>query len=161
MVIVNKKDGGIRMAVDYREVNMQLESTANQLPYQPTLFQRLGGQRFYAKVDNLWGYHQLRLTDDSSKVTAIITPWGVYRFLACPFGISTAPGEYQARMAHEILQDYYLNGAIVYIDDTVIYGSTVESVLTVLDRILSRMATFNVRLKPSKCSFGMQSIEFL
>ena len=77
---------------------MQLEATANQLPYQRALFQRLEVQRFYAKVDNLWGYHQLRLTDDSSKVTAIITPWGVYRFLACPFGISTAPDEYQARM---------------------------------------------------------------
>ena len=55
LVIVNKKDGGIRMAVDYREVNLQLESTANQLPYQPSLFQRLGGQQFFAKVDNLWG----------------------------------------------------------------------------------------------------------
>jgi len=42
LVFVNKKDGGIRMAVDYHEVNMQLEATANQLPYQPTLFQRLG-----------------------------------------------------------------------------------------------------------------------
>ena len=55
------------------------------------------------KVDNLWGYQQLRLSEDSSKVTAIITPSGVYRFLACPFGISA---EYQARMAHEVLQDY-------------------------------------------------------
>ena len=43
LVIVNKKDGGICMAVDYHEVNMQLEATANQLPYQPNLFQRLGG----------------------------------------------------------------------------------------------------------------------
>ena len=126
--------------MDYREVNMQLEATSNQLPYQPTLFQRLGGQRFYAKVDNLWGYHQLRLTEDSSKVTAIITPWGDYRFLACPFGISTAPGEYQARMAHKILQDYYLNGSIVYIDGTVLYDSTAEGFLTVLDQILPRMA---------------------
>ena len=76
------------MALDYREVNMQLEPTANQLPYQPTLFQRLGA----TKVDNLWGYHHLRLTEDSSKVTAIINPWGVYRFHACLLGISTAPG---------------------------------------------------------------------
>jgi hypothetical protein len=75
------------------------------------------------------GYHHFRLTEDSSKVTAIITPWGVCRLLVCPFGISTAPGEYQARMAHKILQDYYLNGAIVYIDDTDIYGSTVEDFL--------------------------------
>ena len=52
---------------------MQLEPRANQLPHQPSLFQRLGGQPIFAKVDNLWGYHQLRL-EDSSKVTAIITP---------------------------------------------------------------------------------------
>ena len=104
IVIVPKKDGGIRMAVDYREVNLQLDTTANQLPYQHTLFQQLGGQKYYAKVDNLWGYHQLRLAESSSKVTAVITPWGVYRFLACPFGISTAPGEYQARMQTEVLQ---------------------------------------------------------
>jgi len=90
----------------------------------------------------VWGHHQLRLTEDCSKVTAIITPCGVYRVSACPFGISTAPGEYQARMAHEILQDYYLNGAIVYIDDTVIYGSSVEGFLSILDQILSRMAAF-------------------
>ena len=63
--------------------------------------------------------------------------------------MSTAPGEYQARMAHEILKDFYLNGAIVYIDDTVIYGRNVEEFLTILDRILSQMAAFNVRLKPS------------
>jgi len=70
---------------------------------------------------------------------------GVYRFLACPFGISTAPGEYQARMAHEVLQDYHLNGAIVYIDDTVIYGGDVEGFLDIPDRVLFQMAKFNVR----------------
>jgi hypothetical protein len=85
--------------VDYRELNQQLVTTANQLPFQKSLFQQFEGMKYFAKVDNLWGYHQLRLSHDSSKVTAIITPWGVYRFLACPFGISSAPGEYQARMA--------------------------------------------------------------
>ena len=45
-LIINKRDGGIRMAVDYRDVNMQPESTMNQLPYQPTLFQRLRGETF-------------------------------------------------------------------------------------------------------------------
>ena len=63
LAIVNKKDGGIRMVANY-----------------------------FAKVDNLWGYHLLKLVEDSSKVTAIITPWVVYRFLACPFDVSTAPG---------------------------------------------------------------------
>jgi len=64
-------------------------------------------------------------------------------------------------MAHVVLKDFYLNGAIVYIDDTVIYGRNVEEFLGTLDRILSQMSKFNVRLKTSKCCFGMTEIEFL
>jgi hypothetical protein len=56
-------------------------------------------------------------------------------------------------MAHEVLQDYYLNGAIINIDDTVIYGRDVEGFLDILDRVLSQMAKFNFRLKLSKCFF--------
>jgi len=55
--------------------------------------------------------------------------------LACPFGASTASGEYQARMVHEVLQDYYLNSAIEYIDNTVIDGGGVEGFLDILDRV--------------------------
>ena len=51
LVIVYKKEGGIRMAVDYREVNQYLHVSANQLPYQDMLFQQLGGQQYYAEVD--------------------------------------------------------------------------------------------------------------
>ena len=75
LVIVYKKGGGIRMAVDYREVNQFSRVSANQLPYHDILFQ-LAGQIYYAKVDNLWGYHQLKLDQQSSRVTAFITPWG-------------------------------------------------------------------------------------
>ena len=64
-------------------------------------------------------------------------------------------------MTHEISNDFHLNGAIVYSDDTVIYGWNVEEFLTVLDRILSQMAAFNVRLKPRKYFLEMTSIEFL
>jgi len=79
----------------------------------------------------------------------------VYRFLSFPFGILTAPGEYQARMDHQVLEGYYLNGAVVYIDDTVIYGGKM------LDMVLGRMTHFNVRLKHNKYSFGITSVEFL
>ena len=66
-------------------------------------------------------------------MTAIITPWGVYRFLAFLFGFSTTSGEYQARMA--VLKGIYLNGAIKYIDDIVIYGRNVTEFQEVLNRI--------------------------
>ena len=69
------------------------------------------------------GYHQLPLSEDSSKITATI---GIHRFLARPLSISTSPGEYHARIAHDFLQVFYLNGAIVYTDGIVIYGRDVK-----------------------------------
>ena len=100
LVIVHKKEGEIRMAVDYREVNQYLRVSANQLPYQDMLF------------------------------------------------------------FHKVLEGFYLNEAVVYIDDTVVYGKDAASFLQMLDMVLDRMAKFNVRLKPAKCSFGMISVEF-
>ena len=87
---------------------------------------------------------------------------GCLPFPGLPIRNFDAPGEYQSQaMAHKILQDYYLNGAGEYIDDTIIYGRNEETFLTLLDQILSKLEEFNVRLKPSKCYFGMDHIEFL
>ena len=111
LVIVHKKEGGIRMAVDYREVNQCLHVSPNQLlPYQDMLFQQLGGQQYYGV--NLWGCHQLQLDKERNQVTAIITVWEVYRFLACPFGISTAAGDYQATMAIKVIK-YWKNSILM------------------------------------------------
>jgi hypothetical protein len=64
-------------------------------------------------------------------------------------------------MQSEILLPYFLNGVIVYIDDTIIYGVDEESFWNVLNNVLGTMASRNDRLKPSKCLFGMVEIEFL
>ena len=98
------------------------------------------------------------LEEESSKVTAIITPWGVHIFLACPFGISTEPGEYQTRMAPKVLKGFYLNGAVVYIDNTVIYKN---------ERNIANVGFGFVQIRTSlmsdsanQCFFGMTSVEF-
>ena len=148
---MHKKEGGIRMAVDYREVNQFLRVSANQLPYQDMLFQQLGGTLYYAKVDNLWGYHQLKLDPQSSRVIAIITPW-VYRFLSFPFGISTAP----ASIKPEWLIKCWM-GIILMMT---LFKSMIRSMgktkkfLEMLDMVLGRMSHFNVRLKPSENILG-------
>jgi len=65
----------VEFTVNYREVNMQLDSTAKSIAISAYFISKIEGQRFYAMVDNLWDYHQLRLTENSSKVTDIINPW--------------------------------------------------------------------------------------
>ena len=75
----------------------------SSFPYQECIFfQESAGQRYLAKVDNLLGYHQLRLDKESIRLTAIISLCRVCRFLACPFGISTAQGDYEACMTHKM-----------------------------------------------------------
>ena len=64
-------------------------------------------------------------------------------------------------MAHQVLEGYYLNGVVVYIDDTVIYGKNKKLFLEMLDMVLGKIVQFNVRLKPSKCFFGMTSVDVL
>ena len=59
-------------------------------------------------------------------------------------------------MAHQISKEFYLNGAVVYIDDTVIYGANLGTFLERLDLVLERMARFNVRLEPRKCFFSVE-----
>jgi len=70
LVIVHIKEGGMRVAVNYREINRFLRVSANQFPCQDILFQQLAGQLNHTKVDNLCRYHQLKLDQQSSRVTA-------------------------------------------------------------------------------------------
>jgi hypothetical protein len=81
LVIVKKPDNSIRLAVDYRQLNDCILPTANQLTYQETLFQQLCHQTYFAKLDNLWGFHQLKLTERAQQYCSINTPFGLYKMI--------------------------------------------------------------------------------
>ncbi len=161
LVICPKPDGNIRMAVDYRLLNELLMFDAASIPFQKQLFQFLSGKCYFTKVDNERGFYQLNLASPGNKLTSIVTPWGTYYFTRCPFGISTAPGVYQDRMQNIILEPYFLKSCVVYIEDTIIAGNSCDDFLINLDNVFTRMAEYNVRLKPTKCNFGYDTVEFL
>eukprot|EP00595_Chromulina_sp_UTEXLB2642_P002028 CAMPEP_0196762882 /NCGR_PEP_ID=MMETSP1095-20130614/3014_1 /TAXON_ID=96789 ORGANISM="Chromulina nebulosa, Strain UTEXLB2642" /NCGR_SAMPLE_ID=MMETSP1095 /ASSEMBLY_ACC=CAM_ASM_000446 /LENGTH=1512 /DNA_ID=CAMNT_0042114961 /DNA_START=95 /DNA_END=4633 /DNA_ORIENTATION=- len=161
LVVVPKPDDEIRLAVDFRQLNENIIPVSNQLPYMKTFFVELGGNKYYALMDNLFGYYQLLIAESSQGLTAIITPWGNYVFTRCPFGVSIAPGVYQNIMSTKVLKDLYLNGVLVYIDDTIVYGKTVDEFLLRLEGTLKAMSDYNVRLKLKKCRFGYEEVRFL
>ena len=114
LVIVHRKEGGIRM-VDCREVYQFQRISANQLPYQDMHSKHLAGQVHFAKVDSLWGYHRLKLEEESSRVMEIITPRDVQRFLSFSLNFD-GTGRISRHVAHRELEGLNLNGSIVYID---------------------------------------------
>jgi hypothetical protein len=160
LVVVPKAGDEIRVAVDYQYLNSQIEDTASTIPNMKSLIPSVSNHKFYAKMDNLSGFWQLPLADSARDFSTIVTPFGCYRFTRCPFGIKTAPGIYQHRMQNVVLHGLIGVSCVVYIDDIVVWGDTIEEFLRNLNAVLARLSQFNVKLKPSKCSFGYSSVTF-
>jgi len=161
LVIVPKTDGTIRMTTDFRDLNLNIKYTANQIPNMRAKFPFLAGMQWFVKIDNLFGYHQLPVAPECQDLTTIATPFGTFRYRFCPFGISTAPGIYQNVMENIVLEGLADKEAVVFIDDTVVMGRTPEELLNNLRKVFERLKKHNVRLKASKCSFGHCSVEFV
>lgn len=161
LVVVVKPDGSIRLAVDYRDLNSNIRYTANSIPNMKSKFPYLSGKKYFAKMDNLFGYHQWRVSEESKDLTTIATPFGTFRFNFCPFGISIAPGLYQDVMENQILGELSNERCVVFIDDTVSGDETPDGFLEGLELIFERLLSHNVKLKPSKCRFGYESVEFV
>jgi hypothetical protein len=122
-VFVRKKGGEWRMALDYRRLNQTLVFDAYPLPRLWDMVTSLSGYKLYTALDANWGFWNLKLSEESKKFTAIITPWGLFEFNVLPFGIKNSPGEFQRAMdvALKDLRDFVK----CYIDD-ITFGSMDE-----------------------------------
>jgi len=161
LVLVQAPKKEMRVAVDYTMLNLILLAFAWRLPDMYSLFPFLRGMKYFARFDNLSGYFQLGLDPSGRYLTTITTPFGLFEFLRCPFGISTAPGVYQHRMSTVVLAGLTPAVCVVFIDDTLTYGRTLEEFMTNLRLVLEAFRKHNVRLKASKCAFGVDEVQFL
>jgi len=137
IVLVPKKDGTIRMCVDYRRLNSVSEADAYPMPRIDELIDRLGGAKYLTTLDLTRGYWQVPVAQDARAKTAFTTPFGLYQFRMMPFGLHGAPATFQRMM------DVLLNGlgdhAAAYLDDLVIFSQTWDEHLTHLRGILQRL----------------------
>jgi RNase H-like domain found in reverse transcriptase/Reverse transcriptase (RNA-dependent DNA polymerase)/Integrase zinc binding domain len=161
LVIAPKPDGNIRLAVDYREFNEACVAHAGTIPANKLMFPVLAGKKFYAKMDNLWGFNQLPVHENSKHLLVINTPFGMYSYNFLPFGVSKGPAVYQDRMQNIVLKDLFMKTAVVFIDDTTTFGDAPSDFLKNLEAVFKRFDYYNVKLKPSKCKFGFSEVEFL
>ena len=164
VVMVRKKDGSLRFCVDYRELNKVTRKDTYPLPRVDDLLDQIGQSKFFTTLDLASGYWQIRVEPSSREKTAFVTPHGLFQFRVMPFGLTNAPAVFQ-RLMQSVLMG--LNPTVgnqfvsVYIDDVLIYSRTLSEHLEHLKLVIERIEQAGLKLKPSKCSFVREEVEYL
>ena len=159
IVLVTKKDGGIRFCVDYRRLNAVSAADCYPMPRVDELIDRLGTAKYISTLDLSRGYWQVPMSAESRKKTSFVTPFGQFEFNVMPFGLHGAPSTFQ-RMMDQVLQGLE-TWLAAYIDDVVVQGATWSEHITALAAVLKRLQEAGLTAKPSKCHFGMDECTYL
>lgn len=160
VVVAKKKDGSIRLCVDYRKLNEKTVKDAYPLPRIQESFDALTGAQFFTTFDLASGYHQIAMSPEDVEKTAFVTPFGHYEFTRMPFGLTGAPATFQ-RLMNGVMSDFLFNFLLVYLDDLLIYSKTFEEHLLHLDRVLAKLSRVGLKLNLDKCQLLRESVDYL
>jgi ribonuclease HI len=160
ILFVKKKDGSMRMCIDYRELNKLTVKNRYPLPRIDDLFDQLQGASYFSKIDLRSGYHQLQVHDDDIPKTAFRTRYGHYEFLVMPFGLTNAPAAFMDLM-NRVCRPYLDKFVIVFIDDILVYSRSKQDHERHLLTILQVLRDEQLYAKFSKCEFWLRQVQFL
>ncbi|GJQ93259.1 putative reverse transcriptase domain-containing protein [Tanacetum coccineum] len=155
-----KKDGSMRLCIDYRELNRITIRNRYPLSRIDDLFDQLQGAKYFSKIDLRSGYHQLRVREQDISKTAFRTRYGHYEFLVMPFGLTNAPAVFMDLM-NRIFHEYLDKFVIVFIDDILVYSKSEEEHERHLRIVLEILRQKKLYAKFSKCEFWLQQVAFL
>jgi Reverse transcriptase (RNA-dependent DNA polymerase) len=130
------------------------------LPRIDEIFDRLTSAKFFSKIDLRSGYHQIRLDKDATPKTSFRTRQGLFEFTVLPFGLSNAPFTFMAFM-NDVFHTHLDSFVIIYLDDILVYSTTIEEHLLHLRKILELLLQNKLYAKMSKCAFFLPAVEYL
>ncbi|GAU51985.1 hypothetical protein TSUD_417850, partial [Trifolium subterraneum] len=160
VLLVKKKEGSMRLCIDYRQLNKVTIKNKYPLPRIDDLMDQLVGACVFSKIDLRSGYHQIRVKTEDVPKTAFRTRYGHYEYTVMPFGVTNAPGvfmEYMNRIFHSFLDKF----VVVFIDDILVYSKSVEEHKEHLRIVLQVLKEKKLYAKLSKCEFWLEEVSFL
>ncbi|KAI3727700.1 hypothetical protein L6452_16318 [Arctium lappa] len=160
VLFVKKKDGSMRMCIDYRELNKVTVNNKYPLPRIDDLFDQLQGAGCFSKIDLRSDYHQVRVKNEDIPKTTFRTRYGHYEFLVMPFGLTNAPAVFMDLM-NRVCRPFLDKSAIVFIDDILIYSKDESEHGKHLREVLEVLRREKLFAKFSKCEFWLQKVQFL
>ena len=161
VVLVRKQDGSLRLCVDYRALNLKTHKDAYPLPRIDEALQALKGARYFCSLDLAHGFNQVPVASEDIEKTAFrVGTGGLYEYLRMPFGLCNAPATFM-RLMDGVFGDMNFQSVLIYLDDILVFGATMEETLERLDKVLTRLSVANLKAKPSKCHMFKDSLRYL
>ena len=160
VLFVQKKDGSLRMCIDYRALNAITIKNRWPLPRIDDLFDQLSGSKVFTSVDLLSGYHQVPLHSDDVEKSAFTCHLGHFEWLVLSFGLSNCPSTF-TRVLHQVFKPYLGKFVMIFIDDIIVYSKTPEEHMKHLRLVLALLRKERLYGKLKKCDFGKRSLKFL
>jgi hypothetical protein len=137
-LFAKKKDGGLRLCVDYRALNSATVKNRYPLPLIAKMLDRMRGARIFTQLD-LWNtYHLIRIKEGDEYKTAFRTRYGQFEYRVMPFGLTNAPATFQAYI-DDCLQPYIDDFAVRYLDDILIYSTNEKEHEDHVQKVLERL----------------------
>jgi len=160
ILFVAKKDGTLRMCIDYRALNKVTRKDRYPLPRIDDLFDQLHGAKYFSSIDLQQGYHQVLIPKKDVEKTGFISPFGHYQFRVLCFGLTNAPATFM-RLMDRVFAPYSRKFLCVYLDDILIYSKTYEEHLEHIKLVLAKLREAKLYAKMSKCEFFKEEVKFL
>ncbi|XP_038687483.1 uncharacterized protein LOC119986862 [Tripterygium wilfordii] len=160
IVPVMKKNGQLRVCVDFRDLNKACPKDDFPLPITELMVDATTGHEVLSFMDGSSGYNQIRMNPKDEEFTAFSTPKGIYCYKVMPFGLKNAGATYQRAM-QKIFDDILHKKVECYVDDLVVKTKNRKNHLDDLRVIFERLRRFQLKMNPLKCAFGVTSGKFL
>ncbi|KAI3806720.1 hypothetical protein L1987_22634 [Smallanthus sonchifolius] len=160
VLFVKKKDGSMRMCINYRELNKRTVKNKYPLPRIDYLFDQLQSASWFSKIDLRSGYHQLKVGEKDIPKTAFRTRYGHYEFLVMSFGLTNAPAAFMDLM-NKVCRPMLDRPVIVFIDDILVYSKSEGDHYCHLREVLEVLKQEKLYAKFSKCAFWLREVQFL
>ena len=157
-MLVPKKNGKLRLVIDYRQLNKQTIKSCWSIPSIEEIFDTLEGSCYFSTIEMSWGFYQLPMEEARQDYTALSTPFGSIEWLRTPMGLIRRPNTFQSLM-EMLLAGLTWKFTIPYLDDCII-SRTIEEHLYHLCEVFQRFKDANLKINPTKCEFSVRKYPF-
>lgn len=160
ILFIKKKNGLLRLCVDYRGLNAITRRNRGPLPRVDQLLENIQGASWFTKLDLRAAYNLLRIAKGDEWLTAFRTHYGLFETLVVPFGLTNAPPHFQQFMSN-VLSDLLGVCCVVYLDDILIYSKTREQNVKDVKSVLDCLRKADLYANFEKCTFFEREVEYL